>query len=154
MFFFAYFTSQPPHSTTVKPSLANGVNVCGSMFCGLPSGFHAMNTRRTLSGVGSISSLAASVYTSDWNEIRLYGLSCIFGSQYTINSLYSRGVRPISVSFSRRKSAVSAPATQKPLETVSYTHLPGIPAVQQLVVDGAAEIVKNYDVDGLSLIHI
>ena len=72
--------------------------------------------RETLSGVGSISSLAASVYASDWNEIRLYGLSCIFGSPYTINSVYSREVRPISDSVSRRKSAVSAPATQKPVE--------------------------------------
>ena len=113
-FFCAYFTSQPPHSTTVKPLRSNDANVCGSMVCALCSGFHAMNTRRTLSGVGSMSSLAASVYASDWNEMRLYGLSCIFGSQYTMNSLYSRGVKPISASFSRRKSAVSAPATQKP----------------------------------------
>ena len=75
-----------------------------------------MNTRSTLSGVGSMSSLAASVYASDWNEIRLYGLSCIFGSQYTRNSLYSRGVRPICDSVSRRNAAVSSPATQNPSE--------------------------------------
>ena len=33
----------------------------------------------------------------------------------------------------------------------NYYFDPGIPAVQQLVVDGAAEIVKNYDVDGIHL---
>ena len=54
----------------------------------------------------SVSLDYAGTLTATYPEIRLYGLSCIFGSQYTINSLYSRGVRPISASFSRRKSAV------------------------------------------------
>ena len=49
------------HLDVYKRQLANDVNVCGSMVCGLPSDFHAMNTRRTLSGVGSMSSLAVSV---------------------------------------------------------------------------------------------
>ena len=33
----------------------------------------------------------------------------------------------------------------------NYYFNPGLPAVQQLVVDGAAEIVRNYDVDGIHL---
>ena len=33
----------------------------------------------------------------------------------------------------------------------NYYFNPGLPAVQQLVMDGAAEIVRNYDVDGLHL---
>ena len=47
----------------------------------------------------------------------------------------------------------SSPAKQHPEWVVKYNDNyyfdPGIPAVQQLVVDGAAEIVKNYDVDGI-----
>ena len=49
----------------------------------------------------------------------------------------------------------SSPAKQHPEWVVrydgNYYFDPGIPAVQQLVVDGAAEIVKNYDVDGIHL---
>ena len=49
----------------------------------------------------------------------------------------------------------SSPAKQHPEWVVSYEDNyyfdPGIPAVRQLVVDGAAEIVKNYDVDGIHL---
>ena len=49
----------------------------------------------------------------------------------------------------------SSPAKQHPEWVVKYNDNyyfdPGIPAVQQLVVDGAAEIVKNYDVDGIHL---
>ncbi|MDO4270467.1 MAG: family 10 glycosylhydrolase [Eubacteriales bacterium] len=33
----------------------------------------------------------------------------------------------------------------------NYYFNPGLPAVQQLVVDGAAEIVRNYEVDGIHL---
>lgn len=49
----------------------------------------------------------------------------------------------------------SSPAKQHPEWVVEYEENyyfnPGLPAVQQLVVDGAAEIVKNYDVDGIHL---
>ena len=49
----------------------------------------------------------------------------------------------------------SSPAKQHPEWVVKYEENyyfnPGLPAVQQLVVDGAAEIVKNYDVDGIHL---
>lgn len=48
-----------------------------------------------------------------------------------------------------------SPAKQHPEWVVEYEDNyyfnPGLPAVQQLVVDGAAEIVKNYDVDGIHL---
>lgn len=48
-----------------------------------------------------------------------------------------------------------SPAKQHPEWTVvyeeNYYFNPGLPAVQQLVVDGAAEIVQNYDVDGIHL---
>lgn len=47
------------------------------------------------------------------------------------------------------------PAKQHPEWTVvyedNYYFNPGLPAVQELVVDGAAEIVQNYDVDGIHL---
>ena len=47
----------------------------------------------------------------------------------------------------------SSPARQHPEWVVEYDgnyyFNPGLPAVQQLVVDGAAEIVRNYDVDGI-----
>ena len=49
----------------------------------------------------------------------------------------------------------SSPARQHPEWVVEYDgnyyFNPGLPAVQQLVMDGAAEIVRNYDVDGLHL---
>lgn len=49
----------------------------------------------------------------------------------------------------------NSPAKQHPEWVVEYEDNyyfnPGLPAVQQLVVDGAAEIVKNYDVDGIHL---
>lgn len=49
----------------------------------------------------------------------------------------------------------SSPAKQHPEWVVEYEENyyfnPGLPAVQQLVVDGAAEIVKNYDIDGIHL---
>ena len=49
----------------------------------------------------------------------------------------------------------NSPAKQHPEWVVEYEENyyfnPGLPAVQQLVVDGAAEIVKNYDVDGIHL---
>ena len=49
----------------------------------------------------------------------------------------------------------SSPARQHPEWVVEYDgnyYLnPGLPAVQQLVVDGASEIVRNYDVDGIHL---
>lgn len=49
----------------------------------------------------------------------------------------------------------SSPAKQHPEWVVEYEDNyyfnPGLPAVQQLVVDGAAEIVENYDVDGIHL---
>lgn len=49
----------------------------------------------------------------------------------------------------------SSPAKQHPEWVVKYEDNyyfnPGLPAVQQLVVDGATEIVKNYDVDGIHL---
>lgn len=50
---------------------------------------------------------------------------------------------------------LSSPARQHPEWVVEYDggnyFDPGIPSVQQLVVDGAVEIVKNYDVDGIHL---
>ena len=49
----------------------------------------------------------------------------------------------------------SSPAKQHPEWVVehdeNYYFDPGLPAVQQLVIDGAAEIVRNYDVDGIHL---
>ena len=49
----------------------------------------------------------------------------------------------------------TSPAKQHPEWVVEYEgnyyFNPGLPAVQQLVVDGAAEIVRNYDVDGIHL---
>ena len=49
----------------------------------------------------------------------------------------------------------SSPARQHPEWVVEYDgnyyFNPGLPAVQQLVMDGAAEIVRNYDVDGIHL---
>ena len=49
----------------------------------------------------------------------------------------------------------SSPAKQHPEWVVKYEDNyyfnPGLPAVQQLVVDGATEIVKNYDVDCIHL---
>lgn len=49
----------------------------------------------------------------------------------------------------------NSPAKQHPEWVVEYEDNyyfnPGLSAVQQLVVDGAAEIVKNYDVDGIHL---
>ncbi len=48
-----------------------------------------------------------------------------------------------------------SPAKQHPEWTVvyedNYYFNPGLPAVQNLVVDGAAEIVQKYDVDGIHL---
>lgn len=48
-----------------------------------------------------------------------------------------------------------SPAKQHPEWTVvyedNYYFNPGLPSVQQLVVDGAAEIAQNYDVDGIHL---
>lgn len=48
-----------------------------------------------------------------------------------------------------------SPAKQHPEWVVEYEDNyyfnPGLPSVQQLVVDGAAEIVENYDVDGIHL---
>ena len=48
-----------------------------------------------------------------------------------------------------------SPAKQHPEWTVvyedNYYFNPGLPAVQELVVDGAAEIVQNYGVDGIHL---
>lgn len=48
-----------------------------------------------------------------------------------------------------------SPAKQHPEWTIvyedNYYFNPGLPAVQELVVDGAAEIVQNYDVDGIHL---
>ena len=49
----------------------------------------------------------------------------------------------------------TSPAKQHPEWVVEYDgnyyFNPGLPAVQQLVVDGAAEIVRHYDVDGIHL---
>ena len=49
----------------------------------------------------------------------------------------------------------TSPAKQHPEWVVEYEgnyyFNPGLPAVQQLVVDGAAEIVRKYDVDGIHL---
>ena len=49
----------------------------------------------------------------------------------------------------------TSPAKQHPEWVVEYDgnyyFNPGLPAVQELVVDGAAEIVRRYDVDGLHL---
>lgn len=49
----------------------------------------------------------------------------------------------------------NSPAKQHPEWVIQYEDNyyfnPGLPAVQQLVVDGAAEIVENYDVDGIHL---
>lgn len=49
----------------------------------------------------------------------------------------------------------TSPAKQHPEWVVEYEgnyyFNPGLPAVQQLVVDGAAEIVRNYDADGIHL---
>ena len=49
----------------------------------------------------------------------------------------------------------TSPAKQHPEWVVEYEgnyyFNPGLPAVQQLVVDGAAEILRNYDVDGIHL---
>ena len=49
----------------------------------------------------------------------------------------------------------TSPAKQHPEWVVEYESNyyfnPGLPAVQQLVVDGAAEIVRKYDVDGIHL---
>lgn len=48
-----------------------------------------------------------------------------------------------------------SPAKQHPEWTVvyedNYYFNPGLPAVQELIVDGAAEIVRKYDVDGIHL---
>lgn len=48
-----------------------------------------------------------------------------------------------------------SPAKQHPEWTIvyedNYYFNPGLPAVQELVVDGATEIVQNYDVDGIHL---
>ena len=50
---------------------------------------------------------------------RLYELCSICGSQNTIISLYSLGVRPIADRVSCRNSAVSSPFTTKPF-VISY----------------------------------
>ena len=60
-FYSTYFSSQPPHSTTVKPVRVKGGSSCSGMSMGLASGLKAMKTRRRQSGSGVICSLAESV---------------------------------------------------------------------------------------------
>ena len=51
----------PPHSTTVKPVRAGAVRVCGGSSTKESDPRHAMNTRSSVSGAGSMCKAAASV---------------------------------------------------------------------------------------------
>ena len=119
---FFYFTSVPPHSTTVNPFLSTGCNSGSDTATGLSIALNAMNARITLSGFGLTSSLAVSVYISVWNVTRLYSFFCSLGSQYSMNSLYSFLFSPIfGRTFSKNASA-SQPFTTYPFDQ-SYSVL-------------------------------
>lgn len=84
---------------------------------------------------------------------------------YWVESAHSRGlqlhawINPYRITKDGESEWESlpenSPAKQHPEWVVKYEDNyyfnPGLPAVQQLVVDGASEIVKNYDVDGIHL---
>ena len=84
--------------------------------------------------------------------------------QYWVQAAHSRGLElhawlnPYRVAVSKSDfDALSAdhPARLHPEWVIAhdgkYYFDPGLPETRQLVVDGAAEIVKNYDVDGIHL---
>ena len=54
-------TWQPPHSTAVKPVRSGETRLCGETFTAFSRGFHAINTRSSVSGAGSMESFAVSV---------------------------------------------------------------------------------------------
>ena len=82
---------------------------------------------------------------------------------YWVEAAHSRGLQlhawlnPYRITRSGQEELdalpETSPARQHPEWVVEYDgnyyFNPGLPAVQQLVVDGAAEIVRNYDVDGI-----
>ena len=84
---------------------------------------------------------------------------------YWVEAAHSRGlqlhawINPYRITRSGQEELdalpETSPAKQHPEWVVVYVgdyyFNPGLPAVQQLVVDGAAEIVRNYDVDGIHL---
>lgn len=84
---------------------------------------------------------------------------------YWVEAAHSRGlqlhawINPYRITRSGQEELdalpETSPAKQHPEWVVEYDgnyyFNPGLPAVQQLVVDGAAEIVRNYDVDGIHL---
>ena len=84
---------------------------------------------------------------------------------YWVEAAHSRGlqlhawINPYRITRSGQEELdalpETSPARQHPEWVVEYDgnyyFNPGLPAVQQLVVDGAAEIVRNYDVDGIHL---
>ena len=84
---------------------------------------------------------------------------------YWVEAAHSRGLQlhawlnPYRITRSGQEELdalpETSPARQHPEWVVEYDgnyyFNPGLPAVQQLVVDGAAEIVRNYDVDGIHL---
>lgn len=84
---------------------------------------------------------------------------------YWVEGAHSRGLQlhawlnPYRITRDGKKELdalpETSPAKQHPEWVVEYEgnyyFNPGLPAVQQLVVDGAAEIVRNYDVDGIHL---
>ena len=84
---------------------------------------------------------------------------------YWVEGAHSRGLQlhawlnpyPITRDGKEELDALpeTSPAKQHPEWVVEYEgnyyFNPGLPAVQQLVVDGAGEIVRNYDVDGIHL---
>ena len=84
---------------------------------------------------------------------------------YWVSAAHSRGLQaacldqPLPHHQGRtdgiRRPAGLQPCKQHPEWVVEYEGNyyfdPGLPAVQQLVVDGVAEIARNYDVDGIHL---
>ena len=84
---------------------------------------------------------------------------------YWVEAAHSRGlqlhawINPYRITRSGQEELdalpETSPARQHPEWVVEYDgnyyFNPGLPAVQQLVVDGAAVIVRNYDVDGIHL---
>lgn len=58
-----YFTSVPPHSTTVNPFLAKDSSFCGTISIGFSSALKTIKTRSIEAGFGSISRGAISVYS-------------------------------------------------------------------------------------------
>ena len=83
---------------------------------------------------------------------------------YWVDGAHARGlelhawINPYRVTRDKNwdKLDPSNPAKQRtdwavPYKDGNYYYDPGMPDVRELVVDGAAEIVKNYDVDGIHL---